>query len=577
MAKNKYTELDEPTGDKWKDKYLLGLKELEEKEIQWRDSEKYLRALITHLTDAADTSSLKLNKQLSVLREAINDGVAANKLKKAINEVADSILSLDAIRKKNKKDGSQNLVNLIEKIKPAGKIESKLDKLSSKIAKTSRNKEVTPLINELAKLLVHGIALADNNSKSGFFTNLLKGKKESSKQEELSDESIAATERTTPEDEHNNNFEKTDAFSEKYESEKDGVFNYVAIDLGTAVNSLKTLLEKMVLPKDLQLHADEIKRKLSDETDEKAFLHSLEKTVVIVATILGRVKKEKKETEDFLKLLTSRLHELDYDIRETVRVRELTHRFGIEMASEMQVEMKTMEQGLQDINDIEKLKSSLHSRVIMLRNHVDKFLLEEDEQDKQAEEIINQLKNKVKLMEEESEELREQMKKEREQTLRDVLTEIPNRLAYEERLDMELARFKRNNEPFVLVVWDIDLFKNVNDKYGHAAGDQVLKLVATILNKNIREIDFVARYGGEEFVSILPSTDLNGAQKITDKVREVIESSDFHFRDEAVKVTLSAGFAEIIEDENPDDLFVRADKALYKAKENGRNICQAAE
>ena len=96
-------------------------------------------------------------------------------------------------------------------------------------------------------------------------------------------------------------------------------------------------------------------------------------------------------------------------------------------------------------------------------------------------------------MEEETEKLKEQIEKERQQTLRDVLTEVPNRLAYEERLIHVMADFHRNKNPFVLVVWDIDFFKKVNDNYGHAAGDQVLKLVASILNKNMRETDFLAR------------------------------------------------------------------------------------
>jgi len=582
MAKNKYTDIDDDLSgnDGWKNKYLLSLKSLEKKEIEWQESEKNLRALITHLTNAADTSSEKLNKQLSVLRNAINEGVEARKLKKAIAEVADSVSSLDAIRSKNKKDASQNLIDLIDQIKPAGKIEKKLHKISNKISKTSRNKEIIPLINDLAKLLVQGLSFANDNSNTSFFSRILNKKEGTSQQEELNDEPIdekdIAEDDISIEDKNTGTFEKTDAFSERYESEKDQVVNYVAIDLDSAVSSLKTLLEKMILPKDLQLTADQVKQQLNNDVDEKIFLKSLEKTVVIVAAVLIKIKKEKKEIEDFLKQLTGRLQELDSDIRDTARLRELTHRYGVEMASEMQAEMKTMEQGLQDINNINELKSSIQSRVIMLRNHVDKFLLDEGDKDKQASLLIQQLVEKVHKMEEETEELREQLEKEREQTMRDALTEIPNRLAYDERLELSIATFKRNSIPFVLVVWDIDYFKKVNDQYGHSAGDQVLKLVASILSKNMREIDFIARYGGEEFVSILTVTNINNAQKITDKLRRIIEESNFHFRDEAVEVTISAGFAEIKKDESGESLFMRADKALYKAKENGRNNCQPA-
>ena len=332
----------------------------------------------------------------------------------------------------------------------------------------------------------------------------------------------------------------------------------------------------MILPADLQVEANLIKRKLDQSANEEIFLLSLEKTVAITSDVLNRVKKEKKEIEEFLKQLTGRLHELDKDIRETARIRELTHLQGKEMADGMKTEMNSMEDGVSSINNLDELKTAIQSRVILLRNHVDNFISKEGERDKEAISVIEQLKKQVQEMESEAEELKEQIEEEKQQTLRDVLTEIPNRLAYEERLNLELANFRRNQTPFTLVVWDIDFFKKVNDVYGHAAGDQVLKLVASLLNKNMRETDFIARYGGEEFVSILPATDIKSAQLVTDKLRGLIAISNFHFREERVNVSVSAGFAEIKDNEDGENLFIRADKALYKAKESGRNKCHAA-
>ena len=544
MAKNKYTDLDQSANEKWKNKYLSSLEELEKKEQLWSERDKNLRALITHLTNAADTSSEKLTSQLNILRDAINKGIPANKLKKAIDEVADSILGLNAIREKNKKESNKQFISLIEKIRPAGKIENKLSKISEKISRTSTTKEISPLITDLAKLLVYGLSRADKDKDKGFLSSLL------SKTDSVESSTFTASEKNNPVE--------------------------VSLDLDNAVKSLISLLEKMILPEDLQVEANLIKRQLCQTVDENIFLVSLEKTVGITADVLGRVKKEKNEIEEFLKQLTGRLHELDKDIRETSRIRELTHQHGKEMTAEMKTEIQTIEQGISSIDDFEELKTSIQSRVILLRNHVDTFILKEGEKDSEAAIVIEQLKNQVKAMEDESESLKEQIEKERQQTLRDALTEIPNRLAYDERLNLELANYRRNKDPFVLVVWDIDLFKKVNDNYGHAAGDQVLKLVASILNKNMRETDFIARYGGEEFVSILPSTDLKGAQLITDKLRELVASSNFHFRDEGVNVTVSSGFAEVKNNEEGENLFIRADKALYKAKESGRNNCQAA-
>ena len=546
MAKNKYTELDDDGlhGDKWKSKYLSSLEEFENKEQQWQTSEKILRALISHLTNAADTSSLKLNQQLSVLRDAINKGVEATKLKKAIEEVADSILGLEAIREKKKNETKKQFIDLIDGIQPAGKIEGKLSKLSKKISKTSSVKEISPLITELAKLLVKGLSLADKkkDKDKSFLSSIIR---------------------------------KDDKEAEKIIIQKPASIE-ASLDLDDAIKSLIDLLEKMVLPSDLQVEANLIKRKLSQEADENIFIDALERTVGITADVLDKVKKEKKEIEDFLKQLTGRLHELDKDIRETSRIRELTHLQGQEMADSMKTEMTSMEEGISNINNLDELKTAIQSRVILLRNHVDSFLSDEGEKNKEAVTLIEQLKQQVKDMESESEELKQQIEKERQQTLRDVLTEIPNRLAYGERLNLELANFRRNKNPFTLVVWDIDFFKKVNDVYGHAAGDQVLKLVATILNKNMRETDFIARFGGEEFVSILPATDIKAAQLVTDKLRELIATSNFHFREEAVKITVSAGFAEVKDNEDEENLFIRADKALYKAKESGRNNCQPA-
>ena len=546
MAKNKYTDADDSSlNDKWKNKYLASLEDLEVKEHQWRDSEKNLRALISHLTNAADNSSLKLNQQLSVLRDVVNKGVPANKLKKAIDEVADSILGLDAIREKKKNETKKEFINLIQQIKPAAKIEGKLSKISSKISKTSSVKEISPLVQELAKLLVHGLSLAGNKKDKGFLSLLTKKNEEP---------------------EPNLVIEK----SKEVASEKE------ALELDDAIKSLTSLLEKMILPADLQVEANLIKRKLDQSANEEIFLLSLEKTVAITSDVLNRVKKEKKEIEEFLKQLTGRLHELDKDIRETARIRELTHLQGKEMADGMKTEMNSMEDGVSSINNLDELKTAIQSRVILLRNHVDNFISKEGERDKEAISVIEQLKKQVQEMESEAEELKEQIEKEKQQTLRDVLTEIPNRLAYEERLNLELANFRRNQTPFTLVVWDIDFFKKVNDVYGHAAGDQVLKLVASLLNKNMRETDFIARYGGEEFVSILPATDIKSAQLVTDKLRGLIAISNFHFREERVNVSVSAGFAEIKDNEDGENLFIRADKALYKAKESGRNKCHAA-
>ena len=161
--------------------------------------------------------------------------------------------------------------------------------------------------------------------------------------------------------------------------------------------------------------------------------------------------------------------------------------------------------------------------------------------------------------------------------MRDMLTGIPNRQAYEERIGNEIARCRRYESPLCLVVWDVDKFKAVNDNYGHAAGDKVLKVVAETLDKHIRATDFLARFGGEEFVLLLPEIGLEAAAQVANKLREIIAETPFHFRDSRVAVTISGGVARLKKDEPANDFFERADKALYAAKEKGRNCVKQAD
>ncbi len=153
----------------------------------------------------------------------------------------------------------------------------------------------------------------------------------------------------------------------------------------------------------------------------------------------------------------------------------------------------------------------------------------------------------------------------------DALTGVPNRLGYEQHIAQEFARWKRFKNSLVLIVCDIDRFKRINDDYGHAAGDKALKTLAKVLSQNIRETDYLARYGGEEFALIMPGATQGDAKMVAEKLRQSIESSGFHFKNEPLTITMSCGVAEFKKGDVPTDVFERADAALYKAKQTGRN------
>jgi diguanylate cyclase len=159
-------------------------------------------------------------------------------------------------------------------------------------------------------------------------------------------------------------------------------------------------------------------------------------------------------------------------------------------------------------------------------------------------------------------------------SLRDPLTGCHNRLAYQERSKAEEARWRRYKTPLSVVMFDIDRFKSINDSFGHRAGDTVLKTIAQLAGNQLREVDFFARYGGEEFVALLPETNLSDARQAGEKVRLAVEDFKFHSRGKRVPLTLSCGVAELRDGDTVDSALERADQALYRAKEGGRNRCE---
>jgi diguanylate cyclase (GGDEF)-like protein len=150
----------------------------------------------------------------------------------------------------------------------------------------------------------------------------------------------------------------------------------------------------------------------------------------------------------------------------------------------------------------------------------------------------------------------------------DHLTNAYNRIFFDEQIDFAIKKFNRYNTPFSAILIDIDYFKKINDTYGHTKGDEILVLLVKILKSSTRDTDIVARWGGEEFAVLLPSTSLDQATLVAQKLRTKIES--YHFCSE-FSVTCSMGVSEVTKNDTEKRLFKRIDEALYLAKENGRN------
>lgn len=157
----------------------------------------------------------------------------------------------------------------------------------------------------------------------------------------------------------------------------------------------------------------------------------------------------------------------------------------------------------------------------------------------------------------------------------DSLTQVLNRRGIKITLLQAIAQSERYHRPVSLALLDIDRFKEVNDTYGHQAGDRVLEQVARLLAETLRAPDNLGRYGGEEFLLVLPETGLDATHVIAERIRKRVREADFEVDGGTVKLTVSIGATQFQSGEPLTELFARVDRALYEAKESGRNLVVA--
>ena len=155
----------------------------------------------------------------------------------------------------------------------------------------------------------------------------------------------------------------------------------------------------------------------------------------------------------------------------------------------------------------------------------------------------------------------------------DHLTGVGNRRCLDAEIERRIAQLRRQGTTVSLLMIDVDHFKILNDNFGHLAGDAMLRNLAMLLDKTLRDTDLITRYGGEEFVAVLPGTDLHHARLAGERIRHAIEQSRVNFNDQELNVTISVGITEALSNDTSDSFLNRADQALYEAKNAGRNCC----
>lgn len=332
--------------------------------------------------------------------------------------------------------------------------------------------------------------------------------------------------------------------------------------------TVESLLEKLVIPEHLESLKYSIQERLEQTLDWDELVPVLDETANFLVQC---IETSQVRIEQFLQNLDTRLQAI------RTLVTQASHNNGERAEARESLEALVREQ-LSDVHSVVTGSTDLHSIGGSVSKHLELIIRameqyrdEEEQREKRLTEQISQLQARLNEMEDELEQSKNSFKEQKIKATIDPLTGLPNREAYQQRTNEELTRFQRYGSPLSLVICDIDHFKRINDSYGHLAGDKVLQLIARLLQKNIRDTDFIARFGGEEFIILMPETTAAQALVAADNLRMRIEQTPFNFRKERVSVTMSLGIAEFQENETPNNAFERADKALYEVKSSGRN------
>lgn len=336
---------------------------------------------------------------------------------------------------------------------------------------------------------------------------------------------------------------------------------------------LDELLAETVMPPRFHQQTAALRQRTRVGLEKQPYKEIIDSAISLLLDIRDYSETEQQGLDNFLTGLTRELNQIE----QQVEIAGQANRLSIDNRDNLNTAMHRQVDSIKDATMSARELASLKSHTT---EHLDRLMLQliehkqqEDERQQLAQQQIETMTRKLQDLETETETLRTKLKIEHDKALCDSLTGLPNRLAYNTRVEIEFSRQRRYQTPLTLAIWDIDHFKRINDTYGHKAGDKTLALVGQLLFNNCRQTDFVGRYGGEEFVMLMPNTPAAQALEMAENIRKMIQTCGFNFNGEEINLTLCCGISEFKAGDQHDDVFVRADQALYQCKQQGRNRC----
>ncbi|WDE06907.1 diguanylate cyclase [Thalassomonas viridans] len=331
---------------------------------------------------------------------------------------------------------------------------------------------------------------------------------------------------------------------------------------------LTYVIDHLVLPEKHTSELLKIKDQLTHNISNDKLMVSL---LDLFDVIITDLQQEKATAESFLCGLSETLSDVQNAINKTLFCNKESQSSSQELNARLhkQVdEMSTVVDSAKSISDLkQKINQNLQSIVKTLEDKTNT----ENQHNQQIENQLNSMTDRVRELEKQSQVFEEQLKQQKIKSMQDALTKLNNRAAFDDYFSGQLQEFHQQAYELALVILDLDDFKRINDTYGHTAGDKTLQVMAMTLTKKVSPGAFIARYGGEEFVLVYSGETQEQLLKHLNDLRKHIARLPFKFKNNKVSITTSIGVTHIKAQDNIHSAFERADKALYQAKDQGKN------
>jgi len=295
--------------------------------------------------------------------------------------------------------------------------------------------------------------------------------------------------------------------------------------------------------------------------------------ITLVQTYNQMISEERNLVTEFISEIGAGLLEVERHYLVSINQTGESHNENKRFNSLLENQVDEMKSSAQLSTTLAEFRDLVMSRLASIRSALEEKRRSEALRQEGLKEEMDSLTENLSRMKKEVDQVHEKRRALEKEVLIDPLTAVANRRALKERLKNELYRFQRYRQYFSMLLFDVDHFKLINDRYGHWAGDRCLKEIIKRLKPILRETDFIGRWGGDEFLVLFPGTDIESAAAVAERLRKLIENTRFVYHKQEISFTVSVGVTEIQEgDQSQEVVFNRVDKAMYNAKKAGRNM-----